>query len=325
MQVVGPRKIMKRFLKAILLIGAGVAVGVWLSPQGSSKKGRSAELEQAQLFKNIRSCAEPTSEETKTFTLAADMLEQNLRARGLWLDIGVEKFLAHGLYRTIDKQMSVPVCAPQGVYSRAGKAITKRRGFRGHIERYQLELAARISDPSPYIVEKVGKVAFSEDKHVERKWPYRDIRPLARSVLANYGKHARKYLEVARAQMSDKDSLGTSASQIAVVAGDDSDLSKVEKLMRNRLASIPQDRTLSINERNRLYELAHAFVYVGTRANSYIGPVKSLMTRKVKSNATMFGLVDLSPKQMCHVLEAVGDFKALAEFAYCKDPKYPYP
>ncbi|EJM71057.1 hypothetical protein PMI31_04134 [Pseudomonas sp. GM55] len=125
--------------------------------------------------------------------------------------------------------------------------------------------------------------------------------------------------------MSDEDSLGTSASQIAGAAGDDSDLRRVEMLMSQRLASTPQERTLSIDERNRLYELAYTFTYAGTRAIAHVGPVKTLMTRKVKSNATMFGLVDLNPKQMCHVLEAVGDFNALADYDYCQDPKYPYP
>lgn len=319
-------KNVNRFLQAFLLVGVGIALGAWLSSsQGNGKKGHTPELEQARLYKSIRSCAEPTSEEGKTFSLAADVLEQNLRAEGLWLDIGVEKFLAHGFYRATDKGLPIPVCAPQSIYSRAGKVITQRRGLKGHIERYQLELAARIPDPSPYIVDRVGEVAFSQEPHSEREWPYRDIRPVARSVLANYGKHALKYLEVARAQMSDEDSLGTSASQIVGAAGDDSDLRRVEMLMSQRLASTPQERTLSIDERNRLYELAYTFTYAGTRAIAHVGPVKTLMTRKVKSNATIFGLVDLNPKQMCHVLEAVGDFKALADYDYCQDPKYPYP
>jgi len=315
---------MKRLIQVILLIGVGMALGAWLSSQG--KKGRTPELEQARLLKNVRPCAEPTAEESKTYSLAADMLEQNLRAKGLWLDIGVEKFLAHGLYReTTEKGMSVLVCAPENIYSRAGRAITQRRGLNAYIERYQLELAARIPDPSSYIVEKVGEIAFSQEPHVERVWPYRDIRPLARGVLANYGKHAIRYLDKARAEMSDHDSLGTSASQIAGAAGDDSDLSKVEVLMRQRLASAPPEHALSIDERNRLYELAYTFTYAGTRAAPYVGPVKALMTRKVKSNATMFGLVDLNPKQMCHVLEAVGDAKAISDYDYCQDPKYPYP
>lgn len=316
---------MKRLLQAIFLIGVGIAAGVWLSAQGNGKKERAPGLEQAWQPKNIRPCVQPTSEEGKTFALAAEVLEQNLRAEGLWLDIGAEKFLAHGLYRAVDKGLSMPVCAPESIYSRAGKTIAQRRGLDVHIERYQLELAARIPDPSPYIVDKIGEVAFTQEPHVERAWPYRDIRPVARSVLAAYGKHARNYLEVARTEMSDKDSLGTSASQIAGAAGDDSDLSKVEMLMSHRLASIPRERAISIDERNRLYELAYTFTYAGTRAIAHAGPVRTLMTRKVKSNATMFGLVDLYPKQMCHVLEAVGDFKALAEFDYCQDPKYPYP
>ena len=315
---------MKRLIQVILLIGVGMALGAWLSSQG--KKGRTPELEQARLMKNVRACEEPTTEESTTYSLAADMLEQNLRAEGLWLDIGVEKFLAHGLYRKMtEKGMSVSVCAPENIYSRAGQAITQRRGLNAYIERYQLELAARIPDPSPYIVEKVGEVAFSQEPHGEREWPYRDIRPLARGVLASYGKHSIRYLDTARAEMSNYDSLGTAASQIATAAGDESDLSKVEVLMRQKLASIPQEHTLSIDERDRLYELAYAFTYAGPRARSYVGPVKTLMTRKVKSNATMFGLVDLSPKQMCHVLEAVGDVESLSDYDYCQDSKYQYP
>jgi hypothetical protein len=314
----------KRLIQSILLIGAGVVLGFWLSLK--PRMGRTPELEQARLFKNVRPCAEPTSEESKTYSLAVDMLEQNLRAEGLWLDIGVEKLLALGLYRKMpEKGTSVSVCPPENIYSRASNAITQRHGFNAYVERYQLELAARILDPSPYIVEKVGEVAFSQEPHGEREWPYKDIRPLARSVLANYGKYALRYLEVARSQVSDKDSLGTSAAQIAGAAGGDSDLSKVEMLMRQKLESIPQDRTLSIDERDRLYELAYTFTYAGTRAITHVGPVKMLMTRKVKSNATMFGLVDLNPKQMCHVLEAVGDSQSLSSYDYCQDSEYPYP
>lgn len=315
---------MKRFVRAALLVGVGIIIGAWIfSP---AKYPRTPELELARLLKSIRSCVEPSSEEIKTYSLAADMMEQNLRARGIWLDVGVEKFLAHGFFRQMAKnEMSAPVCAPKDIYSRAGQVITQERGLDAYIERYQLELVAKIPNPSPYIVERVGEVAFSQEPHVEREWPYRDIRPLARGVLANYGHQALKYLEIARTQMSDQDSLGTSASQIAGAIGGDSDLSKVEMLMRQKLASMPPEHTLSIDERNRLYELAYTFTYAGTRALTHVGPVKTLMARKVKSNATMFGLLDLKPKQMCHVLEAVGDFEALSEYDYCQDSKYPYP
>jgi hypothetical protein len=111
---------MKRLIQVILLIGVGMALGAWLSSQGP--RGRTPELEQARLLKNVRPCAEPTTEESKTYSLAADVLEQNLRTRALWLDIGVEKFLAHGLYReATEKGMSVSVCAPENIYSRAGQ------------------------------------------------------------------------------------------------------------------------------------------------------------------------------------------------------------
>ena len=140
-------KNVKRFLQAFLLVGVGIALGAWLSSQGNGKKGHTPELEHAWLYKSIRPCAEPTSEEGETFSLAADVLEQNLRTEGLWLDIGVEKFLAHGFYRATDKGLSIPVCAPQSIYSRAGKVITQRRGLNGHIERYQLCLL--YTSPSP--------------------------------------------------------------------------------------------------------------------------------------------------------------------------------
>lgn len=316
---------MKRLLQALLLIGVGITVGIWLSSQENGDNAPTPELEQARLLRNIGPCAEPTSEEAKMFALATDILEQNLLTGGLWIDIGAEKFLAHGFYRQSDGGRSIPVCWAQSMYSRAGNAITQRRGFNTRIERYQLELAARISDPSTYMVDKVAEVAFSREPYREVEWPHHDIRPVARGVLANYGKHALKYLEVARLQMSDKDLLGTSAAQIAGATGDDSDLSKVEMLMSKMLSSMQQERVLTVQERNRVFELAYTFAYAGTRAIAHVGPVKVLMTRKVQSNATMFGLVDLSPKQMCHVLAAVGDFKALAEYSYCLDSKYPYP
>lgn len=85
--------------------------------------------------------------------------------------------------------------------------------------------------------------------------------------------------------MSDKDSLGTGAAQIVGAAGNDEDLGRVEMLMRQRLASIPTERALTIDERDRLYELAHTFAYAGPRASSHIGPLRELMKRKVMTGS----------------------------------------
>ena len=152
---------MKSLFKALIFIGLGIAIGVWLSSSGGEESS-APELHEALIFKNFKSCAQPSKHEEKFYELAAEVLEQNLLVNGLWLDTGAEKFLSSGFYRESFRGGSTPVCPPEGVYSRAGKTITQRRGLEGFIDGYQLKLAALIPDPSTYIVDKVGEVAFSQ-------------------------------------------------------------------------------------------------------------------------------------------------------------------
>ena len=152
-----------------------------------------------------------------------------------------------------------------------------------------------------------------------------DLRPVARVILAGYGKPAARYLPLARAQRSVRDSLGTGAAQITAAVGDASDLASIETLMADALARIPVEQTLKIEERDRLYELAYALAIAKDRARAHVAPVKDLMRRKVGSNATFFGIVELWPKQMCLVMEAIEGAPSVAGYDYCRDKDYPFP
>ena len=257
---------------------------------------------------------------------ALDVLELADQVQTGFLAIGAERMLGHGIYRQVGDDPH-RVCPPSDLYARAQRSPEVRNSFRAYLERYQFDLAARFPDPPPHIVDAIAAVAFSDTPHPGREQygPNPDLRPVARVILAGYGKQAARYLPVARGQVSAKDSLGTGAAQVSAAVGDASDLARIESLMADALARIPVERTLKIEERDRLYELAYALAIAKERARPHVAPIKDLMRRKVGSNATFFGVVELQPKQMCLVLEAIEGASSVKGYGYCRDEVYPYP
>lgn len=275
-------------------------------------------------------CLEPTEEERQVYSVAVTTLE--VASDAVWLGIGAQKFLSHGLYRKTGNDF-VPVCPPADVYPRASKAITAeiaaRPGSKVYLLEYQLRLAGRLPDPSTHIVEVVGGVAFEDSPHPnqEQYLPADDLRPLARTVLASYGQKALAFRDRAFEEMSGADPMGTGAAQIAAATGHPKALSRVQSLMEEILAATPADQSFGLEQRSRLYELAYAMYFAGPAAQPYTAPLQQLMKRKVKSRAPPFGLVDLSPKQMCHVLDKIfgSEQSPARSYDFCFDKKYPYP
>lgn len=271
-------------------------------------------------------CLPPDEQEQRVFDTAVTVLELN---KGTWIGIGAQKFLSHGLYRKQDEDY-VPVCPPPDIYPRTEKVLTTTNGFMGFLDEYQLVLAGRLHDPSDYIVERIAAVAFEDKPHIRQEQHNRplDLRPLARTVLASYGRRAEAYRDRAFQELSTGDSLGIGAAQIAASTGHPAALGRVKNQMEEVLASIPAGESIGLEQRDRLYELAYAMYFAGAEAQPYAAPIKELMTRKVifRENS-FFGPFSRSPKQMCHVLDKIfgKEQSPSRTHQFCNDEKYPYP
>jgi hypothetical protein len=261
-------------------------------------------------------CVEARAEEQEAFALALAILQNSGRAREagqnvLWLDIGAQRFLGHGIYRSAGGK-SFRVCPPEGVYEQVADVLTKHRQLEGQLVEYQLNLAAKFTRPDAYIVKSVADFAFSATPQESEYFKLRDIR-LASS-----------YADVAFRKMSGRDSLGTGAAQVAVAAGHPDALQHADTLMTEILEPLAKNDVVPFETRNRLYELAYAISLGGDDARKHVAPLKDLMGRKVQSWAGHFGMVELHPKRMCRVLAEIEGKTAMQAFPYCLDDKTPF-
>ena len=305
---------------AILAFAAG-----WFSRSRDSDPAK-REWKLAGAIPNVPAfnCVAATPNERKAFELAAATLELAAEQKNvLWLDIGAKKFLGSSLHRTGSKSPS-PVCPPQDIYGRAADIVTTSQGLKGRLQEYQLRMVANFPYQSEYIIDAVAKSAFNESPQESEVFKNEDIRPFARTVLAGFGKQASRYAAVAYDKMSPDDSLGTGAAQVAAAAGHPGALDRVQKMMEEILSSIPENRAIPWNTRNRFYELAYALHFAGDDAKQHSAPIRSLMRRKVQSHAPPFGMVELSPKRMCALLSSIERTETAIEYEFCGNTRIPF-
>jgi hypothetical protein len=306
-----------KLLAAVLIATPGFAVGriSWYF------EDRSPEWELEEAFPPLRapSCVAANAHERELFEAAASVLEVTAHDKISPLKIGAEKFLGRGAYRQEGKN-SVPVCPPDGIYERISQIVTSNETLIPRLVEYQLRLASKLN-PSPHIVKAVGDSAFNPDPQESEYFKHRDIRPYARATLAGFGRHASEFSKVAYESMSDKDSLGTGAAQIAVATGYLDALPRVEAMMNNILSSIPKDKVIPWDTGNRLYELSYAIYFAGPEGKDHVAPIKELMTRTVEKWAPPFGMLDLPPKPMCQVLSRISGPEAIEPYNFCFDDK----
>lgn len=216
-------------------------------------------------------CIEPTEGEEERYQLAVQILESDGR-RHSFLDSGAIRFLASGVYRKTAERLQA-VCAPANIYQRASSAISSRDLFYGKAEEFHLKLASKIDSPTDYIVEFVAKIAFSSRFHIDKN---KDMRPLARSVLASFGSRAQEYSELAFEQISAYDAMGTSAAQIAAATGHPNALPSIQRFMYKILET---EKPINRLERKRFYELAYALLIADETAVDYTAAIHEFMTR----------------------------------------------
>lgn len=269
-------------------------------------------------------CVEPNERERALVTTAVDALAFS-SSEGGFLAIGAKKFLSSGLYRRNGREFT-RVCDRLEDYERAAQFINNSDHIgQGHTVEYELRLIAKLPNPSEELAKTVAKVAFSKTVHASEVFTNRDIRPFARATLATLKQRAEPYAEEAFEQISIENSMGTGAAQIAVAGKHTMALRAVERAMADKLAALPRDRAVPRNVRNRLYEMAYALTYGGTPAKQHVAPLRDLMSRKVESWAPPYGMVELPPRRMCHVLASIMHVPAAdLDFPYCADVDAPY-
>jgi hypothetical protein len=315
---------------AIVIIAVLAFAAGWLSRSiGSDAARRNVpEWKLAAAIPDLTAsnCVAASPEERKVFELAADTLDLVAEQKNiLWLGIGAQKFLGSGLHLagSAGSVRPVPICPPQDIYGRVSDTLTTSQGLKGRLEEYQLRMVAKFPHRSEYIVDAVANSAFNEAPQESEFFKNQDIRPLARTVLAGFGKQALKYAAVAYDKMSPDDSLGTGAAQVAAATGYPGALDRIQKMMDDILSSVPDNRAVPWDARNRLYELAYAIYRGGDDAKQHTAPIRSLMKRKVESRAPPFGMVELSPGRMCDVLQRIEGAASSEEYQFCRDDKFP--
>ena len=158
----------------------------------------------------------------------------------------------------------------------------------------------------PEILAIVSETAFAERPvGGEGMALPRDIRPLARVILAEFGAAAMPWSDQAFAAMGSGDELGTTAAQIAVATHHPGALDKTAALIDGLLGQylaepIPDHAWI------RLYELAFALAQAGPEAKPFIDPLVCMTCRTIQVWAPPFGNLSLPPNEMDRVLRLVG-------------------
>ena len=205
------------------------------------------------------------------------------------------------------------LCPPTRLVERLNVATNRYGTFQKarRLEEHDLKLARGLGPRNQHIVRAVAATAFYEHVILDRA-DLKDIRPFARLILAEFGEAASPWIERARKEMSAETALGTGAAQIAATSGDPAILAEIERLMLNKLATLPRDRPIARSDRDRLYALSYAIGMVGSKGAPFSRGIIELLDRKVVSAAPPFGGLPVEPRRMCWVADRLGGRAAQA-------------
>ncbi len=298
-----------------------VAFCVFLTACGQQS---SAELSLAQPWTLMTHCETPSEHELKIIETAVEAIALDHGPIQNSLTVGAQKTLGYGLTRRLAGS-SIFVCTPESIMEKVGSLIKERQEFGdGQLVEYQLQLAEKIPMPNKIVVEQVGKTAFNESPQYSELFLQMDIRPMARSTLATFGKSAAAFQDVAVQQMSSETSLGTGAAQVAAAVGYPEAIPRIIEMINAMVGQFPANEAIPLGARDRLLELAWAIYFAGENGRNASASVHMLMQRKVESRAPPFGIVGVSPKRLCRVLERIEGPAATLEYPYCNDPSIPF-
>jgi hypothetical protein len=256
-------------------------------------------------------CVPPTEAEAGQAQHALQSIE--LFERFSWPAIGASRYFSQPQIRGTGTDAR-EICPPANLYPRLSELLVRKRYFDGaYLFHDEVGLARATGARDPKIVDATGRTAFHEAPIIGDDPLKRDVRPLARTVLAEFGAASAAYRERAFAEMSADTAMGTSAAQLAVAAGHPGALERTKALMTDTL-----DRhkdPIPRNVRDRLFELAYALAFAGQQAVPFMDPVYAMLDRRVESWAPPFGMIDLEPATLCLVLLRVGGDRVRARVA----------
>ncbi|MGU7779867.1 hypothetical protein [Burkholderia sp. PU8-34] len=314
----------------VLIFFAGFWVGHHGAVAQKSEIRKLRAMPAMPIWKNPQ-CVSANIKENEHFEIAASTLEHVAPASPDWLAIGAERSLSEDLYRRSPGNHGVRVCTPATIYGRVAAAFAGI-AIKGRFDRHELRLASYLQPTPANVVDAVAQIAFSPRPVIDDDSGGQvdgDIRPYAMTVLAGFGPESARYAAEAFKQISSENSIGTGAAQVAAAGGQPDALTRIESLMNELLATVPDDKPIPLATRDRLYELSWAIAFSGESAKDHVAPVIRLMGRQVQSGAPPFGAVSLHPKRMCEVLSKIyGDSDRVnREFSYCADdaPLESYP
>ncbi|MBM3527533.1 MAG: hypothetical protein FJX62_05545 [Alphaproteobacteria bacterium] len=253
-------------------------------------------------------CDEMNAEERQREELVVQVL-RDFRRHATML-VAAKRHLGNDQYRWIDEKTTRRLCLDRRSDDEIAKITLADRTFAGsYLNGDELRLARRLGPRDPKIVEAVAATAFRKFAIINDYGVRHDIRSLARVVLAEFGDVATPWSEQAFEAINTNDALGTTAAQLALAAGHPQALARITALLDDILKDNPKDPIPRL-ARNRFYELAHALALLGPRAQPHAGAVVQIMSRKVQSWAPPFGMLELSPRRMCRVLQLIGGSEA---------------
>lgn len=253
-------------------------------------------------------CVEPNAVETAQFAHVLETFDVFDSYSG-WPTIGAVKFLAQKRFRRTGAESS-EICTPPAPAGLAEKVVRQGYFQRQHLFHDEVGLARFLGPAKSEIVDAVARTAFYGQR-IEGDDPLqRDIRPLAFTVLAEFGVAAAPYGERAFAAMGSSTPTETGAAQVAVASRYPGALAKVAQLMTAELRTAGP--VVPWLKRERLFELSYALAFGGVEARQHLAPIFQLLDRKVEYNATMFGMEPVDPVPMCLILQRIGGPEAEA-------------
>lgn len=288
-----------------------------LSPGGAptQENGLAAEPSRATAVAMVETCRAPTEAERDRAELALRVLQSFPRQDEIFE-------AALGRFGYGDGEA---VCLTEESKQRLAAATLAAGawdyGLAGSV---RLAVAHQLGGRDAKIIEDVARVAFYDGPIADGFSS--DIRPEARSVLASFGGAAAPWRDRAMELMNARDSLGTSAAQVAAASGDPGAIAAVARLLREALRREP-GKAIPRERARQLVELAYALGAARGAARLYVALLTELLARDVESFAPPFGVIERPPSELCRALRRIGGEEAerALRSPRCKPPWFLLP
>ena len=280
-----------------------------------------AKLGPASFGLSRTACTPLTGNEIKSIDTALTLLELSASSPS---NIGIVISLKQHI-----NYLLKPGCATGATTARYSEIITKYQLLNERrLSHNDLFTVSLIHKPSEYMLKEVENLAFSDSYYNEYSHHPKtqtDLRPMARSILALKKTFSTEAVIKSYNEISSHHPLGTAAAQIAASANYRDSPLLIERLMTEILDDTPANEAIDFEKRDRFIELSYALMLAGPVAKKHTAPLEKILHRKIKSWAGHFGAIELHPKKICLILDAIDpENKEIQKHPFCKDENYPW-